>query len=156
MGVEITVGDTRAAKRKFMAMKRRVQTPDRAWKRVGIYMSRELNKQFSTRGANFGTPWRPLAASTLIEKRRLGFTPAPLVRTGRLKRGFTQRPMDIYETRGMVARFGSSNPIAGYQHHGTKRFGRQHIPARPILRQTFRMRKDIRDILARYIQGGSA
>lgn len=156
MAVEVTLGDTRSAKRKLEGMKRRTQVPDRAWKKVGIYMSREMHKQFSTRGANFGTPWRPLAESTLREKRRLGFTPAPLVRTGRLKRGFTQRPMDIFETRGKIAKFGSSYPIAAYQHFGTRRFGRQHIPARPILKVTFKMRKDVRDIIARFIQGGGA
>ena len=134
-------------------MKKRVQVPDRAWKRVGIYMSREMHKQFSTRGANFGTPWAPLAESTKRQKRRLGFTPAPLVRTGRLKRGFTQRPMDIYETRGMIAKFGSSYPIAAYQHFGTRRNGRQHIPARKILKATPKMRNDVRDILEKYIRG---
>ncbi|UVF61449.1 hypothetical protein SEA_DALANDE_36 [Gordonia phage DalanDe] len=153
MSVTITVGDTKPAQRKFERMKRRVQVPDRAWKRVGIYLSREVNRQFSTRGAQFGTPWKPLAISTKIEKRRLGFTPAPLVRTGRLKRGFTSRPMDIYETRGAVAKFGSSYKIAAYQHHGTRRNGRQHIPARPILKVTPVMRREIRDILERYIVG---
>lgn len=154
MSVEITVtGDIAGAKRKFREMKERVQVPDRAWKRVGIYLSREVNRQFSTRGAQFGTPWKPLAISTKIEKRRLGFTPAPLVRTGRLKRGFTQRPMDIFETRGSIARFGSSYDIAAYQHHGTTRNGRQHIPARPILKATPVVRREVRDILKKYITG---
>lgn len=153
MAVEITVGDVRSAKRKIEQIKKRVQVPDRGWKRVGIFLSREVNKQFSTRGAQFQTPWRPLAMSTLIQKRKLGFTPAPLVRTGSMKRTFTQRPMDIYETRGSIARFGSSSKIAAYQHYGTKRNGRQHIPARPILKVTPRVRKEVRDILERYIVG---
>lgn len=151
MSVEIKVtGNRGAAKRKLREIKIRAEFPDRAWQAVGRYLAREVDKQFLTRGGNFGTPWKPLATSTIIQKRRLGYTPQPLVRTGQMKRGFLY-PAVVKDARGSTASFGSDSDIASYQHHGTKRGGRQHIPPRKILQVTPKMRKDVRDILANYI-----
>ena len=156
MSVEIRVeGGTNAARRRLNGVQRRVDYPDAAWKKVGAYLSREVRKQFMTRGANFGTPWRPLAPSTRAEKRRLGYPPAPLVRTGVMRRTFVGRPMQIEVYAGQVAFFGSASQVARWQHGGTFRNGRRHIPPRPILKVTPRVRKDIVRILDRHIKKGN-
>lgn len=150
--VRVTSGASRQI-RQLRAMQRRAHDPLPAWRKVGRYMAREIAKQFRTRGARFSTPWRPLAPSTIAEKRRLGYPRTPLVRTGALKREFTGRPLDIERYMGNVAFFGSNNPIAAYQHFGTRRNGRRHIPARPILKVTPDMRREVRQIFQDYIMG---
>lgn len=132
-------------------MRQRVQYPKRAWEAVGRYMAREVDKQFLTRGANFNTRWAPLAVSTVMQKRKAGFSPAPLIRTGAMKRTFGY-PQIAQNTRGSIATFGSDDDIALFQHGGTKRNGVQHIPARPILKVTPKMRKDVKRILEGYIK----
>jgi len=151
MSVQIKVTkDATSAKARIHEIKIRTEYPDRAWQAVGRYMAREVDKQFVTRGANFGTPWKPLATSTLIQKRKAGFTAQPLVRTGAMKRGFMY-PAIIKNARGSSATFGGGGKVAGYQHFGTKRNGRQHIPARKILKVTPAMRREVKTILARYV-----
>lgn len=151
MSVDIVItGNRGAAKRKLREIKVRAEYPDRAWQAVGRYLAREVDKQFLTRGGNFGTPWKPLATSTIIQKRRQGYMGQPLVRTGAMKRGFLY-PAIVKDARGSTASFGSDSDIASYQHHGTKMNGRQHIPARKIMKVTPKMRHDVRDILSNYI-----
>jgi HK97 gp10 family phage protein len=76
------------------------------------------------------TAWPALAASTIAEKRRLGFTgfiskTDPLLRTGELRDsiGATVDPDGIT--------LGSSSPIATFQENGT-----DTIPPRPFLAPT--------------------
>lgn len=135
-------------------MKRRVQYPKRAWEAVGRYMAREVNKQFMTKGANFGTPWKPLAASTVMQKRKAGYPLQPLVRTGDMKRTFAY-PRINQNVRGSMAVFGSDDAIALFQHGGTKMNGKRHIPKRPILKVTPKMTRDVKKILEGYIKGGT-
>ena len=155
MSAQIVVtGRTGEASNRLRAIKVRVDYPDAAWRAVGRYMAREVDKQFITRGANFGTVWKPLAASTIMQKRMAGYPAQPLVRTGKMKRGFLY-PAIIKNAKGSTASFGSSDLIATYQHMGTTMNGRRHIPARKIIRVTPKMRKDVRRILARYIVEGA-
>ena len=151
MAVEVIVTNgTAAAKRRIDAIKVRTEYPDRAWQAVGRFLSREVDRQFITRGANFGTPWKPLSTRTLLQKRRLGFTGQPLVRTGAMKRSFMY-PAIIKNARGATATFGSDSDIAAYQHFGTFVKGKRHIPPRKIMKVTPKVREQVREILARYI-----
>ena len=149
MSVEIRIVQGKAkAKGELEIYRRRIANPERAWKSVGRYMAYEVNKQFMTRGANFNSRWAPLSPQTIADKRRQGLTQQPLVRTGRMKSKFAY-PAIVKNARGSVATFGTNDRIAGFQHGGTR-----NIPARPILKATPRMRKDVRRIMARYLTEG--
>lgn len=151
--VVIVHDGTKDLKRRLRGIERRIQNPERAWKSVGAYVSKSVRQQWTTRGGRMGTPWAPLAPSTVADKKRNGWPRTPLVRTGDMRRGFTGRPMDIERITGQTAVFGSSSKVAGWQHRGTTRHGRPHIPARPILKLTPDMRKDIADIMKKHIVG---
>jgi hypothetical protein len=51
----------------------------------------EVQAAFDSGGAAVGAVWPPLAPRTLRDKLRLGYSPQPLVRTGRLRDGWTVR-----------------------------------------------------------------
>lgn len=142
------------ARRRLDLLQRRTKNPTAAWKEVGALLSKETQRQFETRGANLGTPWAPLAPATIRQKLAQGFSRQMLVRTFAMKRGFTDRPMDIEVYAGRTARFGSSSKIAKFQHGGTMRGGKQHIPARPILKLTPHLRREIRKIVRRHLLKG--
>lgn len=155
MTVEVRAVGFGRLRRELLRREANIKRPDPAWRDVGKYIAREVRKQFTTKGAHFGTPWKPLAPSTIAEKKRQGWPRQPLVRTGAMKREFTGSPLDIERYQGNVATFGASSDIAGYQHFGTKRNGRTHIPARVILKMTPQMRRDIKNILERHINGAT-
>lgn len=144
----------RQAARKLRQMADRAENVTPAWPHVGSYLSKTANRQWATRGAWLGTKWKPLAASTRAEKRRLGFPAIPLQRTKTLRRQFTKRPMrdEVYTPKS--AFFGSSSDLARWQARGTYRNGKRHIPPRPILIATERERHEIKGILTRYVVGG--
>ncbi|QZE10807.1 hypothetical protein SEA_CHISANAKITSUNE_38 [Gordonia phage ChisanaKitsune] len=149
MSVEIRIVQGKAkAKGELEVYRRRIANPKRAWDAVGRHMAYEVNKQFATRGANFNSRWAPLAPETVKDKRRGGWPMQPLVRTGRMKSEFAY-PRIVMNSRGSIASYGTSDAIAGYQHHGTR-----DIPARPILKVTPKLRKDVRRIMARYLTEG--
>lgn len=122
---------------------------------IGSMLSRAVQRQFSTKGAYMGTPWKPLSPATLIDKARQGYaTPNPLVRTGRLKMSFVGRPMDIERYGKNGFRFGSSLDRAVWQQKGTRRNGRRHIPPRKIMVITRGIRSDITKKIANYVIKG--
>lgn len=151
--VTVLVNRAEGAKGRLRTLRKNVNTPQPAWREVGRYINGEVREQFRTNGAHFGTPWKPLALSTIMDKVRKGFTKAPLVRTGDLKREFTSRPLDTEIYYGKTARFGSSSDIAKWQHFGTKLKGRRHIPPRKILVSTPKLRRDIRRIVEKHVKG---
>lgn len=119
--------------------------------KVGNIIARHVRRQFATKGAHFGTPWKPLATSTRKQKRISGWPAAPLVRTGDLKLGVTRAPMDIEIYTGSSGIFGTAKRKAKWQHFGTTRKGRPHIPARTILKNTPAIERDIRDAIRRQV-----
>lgn len=150
MSVEVRVTGVGALSRELRRRQANLEAPNPAWSEVSRHIAREVRKQFTTRGAHFGTPWAPLAPATIAAKIRGGWPRQPLVRTGKLKRDFTSSPLDIEDFRGNVAVFGASSDVAGYQHYGTRT-----IPARVILKVTPQLRQEIRNILERHINGES-
>lgn len=89
---------------------RRIGSPRPAFERIGTVLVGEFKKNFPAEGARLNEPWKELAASTLREKRRLGFGSQPiLVRTGKLRRGFRKQ---INNTRLRV-----SNPVPYFKYH---------------------------------------
>ena len=154
MSVTMTVNGGKATIAKLQAMKGRTKRVDPAWREVGSHISKQIKNQFRTRGATFGTPWKPLAPSTVLEKKRKGYPRQPLVRTGKMKRLVTGRPLEVEQYAGQVATFGTKSKIALFQHGGTKRNGKRHIPARPIMKMTPKLRREIRDILKKHVLRG--
>ena len=74
-------------------------------------------------GGGLQTPnWLPLKPSTLKEKKRLGYSALPLIRTGHLRQSF--RPFYDNDQAGT----GSEVPYSKYHETGT-----QHLPQRAML-----------------------
>jgi phage gpG-like protein len=155
MGLKYDHAAGRRIVHNIRAMANRAEDLTPAWPKVGRYFSRQIRRQWSTRGKHFGTPWKPLARRTRLEKTRLGFGRIPLVRTGKLRESFIGRPMDIEtETyKPQSATFGSGLSKAVWQQKGTHRNGKQHIPPRPILKIGPEQSAEVADILRRHIMG---
>lgn len=151
MGVQVVFQGGDKFKREIKRRQKRVKNPEIAWKRAGRHIAKEIRKQFTSRGANFGTPWKPLAPSTIRDKKRNGYPLAPLIRTGEMRREFTGPQMDIEHYEGRIATFGSRSMKAEWQQFGTYRNGKRHIPPRVILKATPKLRREIRDIMDEYI-----
>lgn len=149
----ITINDAEITKRRLRAMKERINNPDRAWPRVGRYLSITTNKQFATKGAYLGTPWAPLQPDYLLWKVANGYPRATLVMRGDLKQSLTGRPMGIERYNGKSAVFGSGDRKFIWHQKGTKRNGRQVNPPRPMIVLTPTVRAEITDIMRRYIRG---
>lgn len=89
-------------------------------------------RNFDAAGLMQNPPWKPLSERTLKQKRRLGYSLQPLLRTGNLRQSFT--PYADKRVAGVGAR-------ASYVLRNKKRFdyatvhqqGNEHIPARPML-----------------------
>jgi hypothetical protein len=81
------------ARRTLQAMKLRAGNVMPAWEELLHWWAEENLKHFETRGARWLTPWKPLAASTVREKIRLGFPTDPLIRTGKMAEQLTNRPL---------------------------------------------------------------
>jgi phage gpG-like protein len=149
----VRVMGVRQAKLRVKAIKKRAGDVSGAWPSVGAYLSRVATRQFVTEGAYLGRPWAPLKSEYRLWKIRSGYSRKILVRTGGLRNEFTKRPMQLEEYMGNSARFGSTSDLAAWQHRGTTRNGKPHIPARPIIYVTPGISKDVRDILAKRIIG---
>lgn len=119
--------------------------------KVGNIIARHNRKQFSTKGAWFGDPWRPLAPSTIIQKRRRGFRAAPLVRTGAMKAGVTRAPMSKWIFTSTTGIYGTVERVARWQHFGTFRKGRRHIPPRHIVGSNATMHREIVQVIRNHV-----
>jgi phage gpG-like protein len=124
------------------------------WRRAGSRIARDNRRQFATRGAFQGTPWKPLAASTLRQKLRGGGRRQMLRKTDALFRSFTGRPMDIEQIFAKEAHFGSSLQTAVWQQNGTFMNGKRHIPPRPILKLNDDTRREIIKMVVKQVMRG--
>lgn len=109
-------------------VKRRMVNLSPAMKKAAVLMLGSVDKNFKSGGRP--APWRPLAFSTLREKRRKGYSPLPLTRTGQMKRsiaeGFPSQNSFSIGTAVKYARIHQYGGRAGRGH-------RANIPARPFL-----------------------
>ena len=121
-----------------------------AWPAVADMISEEVALNFETQGARFGKPWVPLADSTMAK----GHPGPPLVRTGRLRRKLTTKRLPIIRLTGTTMTIGTTDRVATWQHGGTRRNGRRHIPPRVLIKASPLMARKARKILARYVLTG--
>lgn len=124
------------------------------WRRAGSWIARDNRRQFATKGSFQGTPWKPLAASTLRQKLRSGGRRQMLRRSDELFRSFTGRPMGIEDIQQHEAHFGSPLMKAIWHQNGTHRNGKQHIPARPIQKLNNGTRQDIIEAVVKHVMKG--
>jgi phage gpG-like protein len=108
--------------------------------------------QFETEGAFLGTPWEPLAPSTITRKTALGQPLDILVATGELRASLTGRGRDaVRESRHDEATFGTRVPYAMYHH---SREPRSRLPRRPLIAVDEVRRRWIIRVLQRFIVEG--
>lgn len=152
MGVRMVGGGQ--VKSSVRGLIRRTEDLRPVWPKVGAYMSRTASRQFSTKGAHLGTPWKPLNPEYRQWKVRNGYNRNILIMTGDMKSTFVGRPMGIEKYERDRAEFGSDSQLAIWHQKGTRRNGKRHIPARPILKVTTDVRRDVKEIIEDYITKG--
>lgn len=122
----------------------------RSWDTILDQFEDWIGDQFDTRGDTFGTPWEPLADSTIAQKSRAGYSdPAqPLVATGALALSLQGGPGGFRHVDGESAEFGTHDPNLGW-HHGRTRSATNPVPRRPVFELDEERRRWIIDVLAR-------
>lgn len=128
MSLEFDARGWEAARRRLMEMKLRADNLIPAWDELLDWWAAENRKHFATRGQRWHTPWAPLADATLAEKRRLGFPPDTLVRTGRMRSHLTGRPLGFERTSQSSVTAGTRLERAIFHQRGTK-----HMPQRRLV-----------------------
>lgn len=132
------------------AFSRGLKNLDRLWNRlVPLIVSIETD-QFATAGR--GNPWKPLAASTLAEKLRLGYPSDTLVRTGDLRDSLTD-PARAKETGPGYLAWKTDVPYAGF-HQEPSRPGRP--PKREVIDITISDRRRFEAAVVGWINEVSA
>lgn len=129
---EVDEQSLRRLRANLQGMRERARDVRPAWDAVVEWFADRNASQFEDRGAEYATPWRPLAASTLREKARLGFPLDPLVRTRRLMQSITMRPLDIERLGPREFEAGTADRKAVFHQFGT----RNGLPARPLFSAT--------------------
>lgn len=138
-GLERAIARVRDARKRA----RRMETP---LQRLRPIVKEEIDANFTQEGRNLrgpGTPWKPLAPSTILTRVQLGFGPRPiLTRTGKLRRQLVVRV--VGDTLQVISR----RPQAAAMHFG---YPPRRIPARPWMRfskrATDRVRKGLLEVL---------
>ena len=148
MSMNINVNSLNKAKGSIKILRTRLNNPKPAFKQIGSYISMYNKKVFATNGAFGGKPWKPLKPDYMQWKVRSGYPKNILVRTGKLRRSYTSRPMNIEVYLKNKARYGTKIKYAGYHQSGTS-----NMPARPVLRDNKKMKEDIGKIVLNYLTG---
>lgn len=139
------LGDVPIARR-LMRVGDNASDLSRSWNLILDDLERDTQKQFATDGRTFGTPWAPLAASTVESKRRKGVANPTkiLVETGAMRASFSGGPDHVRRVDGSSAEWGSSDPKVMF-HHGRQRGG--NLPRRPIVELDEARRRAIMRVL---------
>lgn len=113
------------------------RNPKQALKKSGNLLVDEFDKQFQTEGSRLGRKWKPLAASTITQRARLGFGSGPILqRTGKLRRGFEQ-DLKRYSVR-------VHNPVEYFKYHQT---GGRKLPKRQMIASPERLKQEVVSIV---------
>lgn len=152
--IAVDVSGLQDAKTRIKAINVRAKNLTPMWPKVGSYLAAVNRKQFTTRGVYLGTPWSPLQPEYASWKLSHGYGRRPLVLSGALKTSYTSRPMSVERYYKKSALFGSSNRLAPYHQHGTRRNGKRAIPARPVMAMTPQVKRDIGNMIGEYVVNG--
>lgn len=111
-------------------------------KETSEYQRDQINKNFTSEGANLGERWTPLQTSTILQRIALGFGSGPILqRTGSLKNSFYESVID-----NKSLEIASSNP-----HFAAHQSGKGKLPARPMIGHTDTMKKKVVSIFNNYL-----
>lgn len=114
--------------REIKAMRERAQDVSPAWEALLTWFSEQNFQQFLTRGARWGTPWRPISEDWRSYKVAQGHAQDILIMTGRLAHSLTLRPLGVEHITGREVSAGTNVPYARFHQTGTRR----GLPARPL------------------------
>jgi len=117
-----------------------------AMKQVGEVLLNRVAESFRSESSPEGRKWKPLKASTIAERLRLGYGPGPILR----REGWLAEHFSYRASRDRVL-VGTAVPYAAIHQFGG-RAGRGHravIPARPFLGVAPEDWDEIREILLR-------
>lgn len=113
--------DTRELGQRLNNLTRRVSRLEVPLRKFGDYLKTETEIQFDREVDPSSARWAALAASTLREKRRLGYPSKILTRTGALKNSIS------YTASGKTLNFGLDSPYAIYHQKGTDKMPQRII-----------------------------
>lgn len=119
----------RELKTRIRGMRERAEDLSPAWDALLDWFADENVKQWLSQGARWREPWPPLAASTLREKARLGYPADPLIRTGRLARSLTVRPLAVETITPSRVIAGTNVDYAPHHQYGAPR---ANLPRRAL------------------------
>jgi hypothetical protein len=126
--IRVSVEGLTGVKEHFEEMRQRAQDVSPAWEEFLNWWVVTNVEQFTSRGARWRTPWKPLAPSTVSEKRRAGYLSEPLVRTTRLRNAMTRRPLEVERVSATDVEAGTDLYYAKYHQSGTR-----YMPARKLI-----------------------
>lgn len=154
MSIKMETTGLHSTKTRVKSMSNRAKDLRPVWPKVGSYLSQSNRKQFTSKGAYYGKPWKPLEPEYALWKLRHGYGRRMLVQRGDMKLSFTSRPMSVERYYKQSAVFGSNNRLAVFHQYGTRRNGRRAIPARPMMKATRKVKKDIGHMIGTYVANG--
>jgi hypothetical protein len=123
--ITISTHGLAAVARRFREMQLRVRDLSPAWEEVLTWWAMANKEQFASRGARWRSPWKPLAPSTVAQKRREGFLNESLVRTTDLRRELTNRPLGMERIRASDMEAGTDLSYAHFHQRGTRKMPRR-------------------------------
>jgi hypothetical protein len=146
MRISIMVEGEKLVNREILRVGEHAGDARPAFSAIASLIIDETAQQFATEGAHGSGGWKPLAESTLREKRRLGFgSRGILERTLTLERSLTERgdPNMILEVSPDELAFGSRVGYGRYHQTGTTR-----LPQR----QPFALNEEARRRIVKVLQ----
>lgn len=126
--ITVTADGLAAVRQHFFDMAARSRDLSPAWEEFLTWWAEMNKEQFSSRGARWRTPWKPLAPSTVRQKRNRGFLNESLVRTTSLRGELTRRPLGVEHIRAQEVTGGTNLSYAKFHQRGTKK-----MPARRLV-----------------------
>jgi phage gpG-like protein len=150
-GVTLKITGIDGARNRFRVTAEHATDLRPLWPKIEAYLRAQFAKQFATEGGALGSPWEPLDADYAAEKAAQGLK-GILVQTGGLRASYLgQGRWTVSERKKDSLTVGSRHPLAHLHHHGTQG-GR--VPARPVLRVTPAMRREVKRMIRDYIVNG--
>lgn len=135
----VTIDGEERILRKFENIDSFVDNLEKPLEESGDLLIEKFDDNFKTEGRTLQDPWKELAQSTLIQKRRLGYGGKGILeRTGNLRRGFEK---DVQKFKVTVL-----NPIDYFKYH---QLGTVNLPQRVMIKSTSQINQDIVNIFQR-------
>jgi Phage virion morphogenesis family len=109
-------------------------------------IQKQVSSNFNNQQSGDGQKWQRLSPSAIAQKKKLGFSEQPLVRTGALQNAVNALTIQpVGQGKGLQIGLGGDSKvkrIAGFQQFGTKR-----IPSRPFLTLNVRLSELIANVI---------